>query len=471
MLRINYNYFLTIVISSLFIFSINVNPNRLFDDNPSILNYIRFFFPILGIIFILFFYKLNLSKLSSSRLDLSFENKIIFFIFIIFLLNDLFNGITANSLYYLNFFSFFLYVLLIKSFNDPKLLKFNFHYLIGGYLISVIFLIAYKFFNSSISLYNQFDVLIFDFFDLRNFAVFNETETGLSNNPSINSTGFSRVVLILAVILIYYDLTKKNISIILTIILFCLSLILISLQSKFSILSALIIYILLLCSENTYRSKKVLNFVFVILLPVLYFNLSTIDRENRINATIKVIIDEQVKVIKPIIKQEENENTTEDENTEKVIIENSTKKIKKKYHQDINTQITTGRNRIWRDQINYINSNNILFKGKGIYADLKIFGTSSSNAILYTFLCGGLVGAILLIIFYIKFIIQFFVYIYKKTFNIKQNISEIYFFILLILLLRSLVENSFMSIQFDFYLTIILIEILNLRKKSKKLIN
>ena len=62
-------------------------------------------------------------------------------------------------------------------------------------------------------------------------------------------------------------------------------------------------------------------------------------------------------------------------------------------------------------------------------------------------------------------------YIYKKTFNVKQNISEIYFFVLLILLLRSLVENSFMSIQFDFYLTIILIEILNLRKKSNKLIN
>ena len=77
-------------------------------------------------------------------------------------------------------------------------------------------------------------------------------------------------------------------------------------------------------------------------------------------------------------------------------------------------------------------------------------------------------GAILLIIFYIKFIIQFCVYIYKKTFNIKQNISEIYFFVLLILLLRSLVENSFMSIQFDFYLTIILIEILNLRKKIKQ---
>ena len=107
MLKINYNYFLTFVISSLFVFSINVNPNRLFDDNPSILNYIRFFFPILGTIFILFFYKLNFSKLSSSRLGLSFENKIIFFIFIIFLLNDLLIGITANSLYYLNFFSFF----------------------------------------------------------------------------------------------------------------------------------------------------------------------------------------------------------------------------------------------------------------------------------------------------------------------------------------------------------------------------
>ena len=107
MLKINYNYFLTIVISSLFIFSINVNPNRLFDDNSSILNYMRFFFPILGIIFFLFFYKINFSKLSSIRLSLSFENKIIFFIFIIFLLNDLFNGITATSVLFKFFFPFF----------------------------------------------------------------------------------------------------------------------------------------------------------------------------------------------------------------------------------------------------------------------------------------------------------------------------------------------------------------------------
>ena len=71
-----------------------------------------------------------------------------------------------------------------------------------------------------------------------------------------------------------------------------------SLQSKFSILTALIIYIFLLWSENSYRNKKVFNFIFVILLPILYFNLSTINKENRINTTIKVIIDEQVKISK-----------------------------------------------------------------------------------------------------------------------------------------------------------------------------
>ena len=60
MLKINYNYFLTIVISSLFVFSINVNPNRFFDDNPSILNYMRFFFNSLGSIFVFIFFLIKL---------------------------------------------------------------------------------------------------------------------------------------------------------------------------------------------------------------------------------------------------------------------------------------------------------------------------------------------------------------------------------------------------------------------------
>ena len=171
MLKTNYNYFFTFIISSLFIFSINVNPNRFFDDNPSILNYFRFFFPILGIIFILFFNKLNFSKLSFGRLGLSLDNKIIFFIFIIFLLNDLLIGITANLLYYINFFSFFFYIFLIKRFDDPKLLKFNFYYLIFGYLIGIVCLISYKYFTSPIFLENQFTITIFD---LRNFAIFHE---------------------------------------------------------------------------------------------------------------------------------------------------------------------------------------------------------------------------------------------------------------------------------------------------------
>jgi hypothetical protein len=365
--------------------------------------------------------------------------------------------------------------MIIKNFDDSKLLKLNFYYLLVGYLISIIYLISYKFFTSSISFHNQFD-----FFDLRNFAIFHEQKSALSNNPSINSTGFSRVILILSIILIYYDLTKKKFSIVLTIVLFCLSFTLISLQSKFSILSGVIVYIFLLCAKNTFNHKKILNFIFIILFPLLYFNLSTIDRDKRINTTLKIIIDEKIKTNKAIIKLSENKNNEiliQESKKEGAIQKNNKNIIKKndvdlntqittEYDVDLNTQITTGRNRIWRDQIDYIYGKNILLTGEGIYADLKIFGTSSSNAILYAFLCGGLISAILLIILYLKFMFQYFIYIYKKTFSVNQDVNELYFFIILILLLRSIIENSFLSIQFDFYLMIILVEILYIKKKS-----
>tara|TARA_Y100000591_G_scaffold231784_1_gene202735 strand:- start:729 stop:2117 length:1389 start_codon:yes stop_codon:yes gene_type:complete len=458
MLKINYNYFLTFIISSFFLFSINVNPNRLFDEDYSILNYLRFFAPSLIVLVFFIFKKKNFQKI-----DLSFENRILFLIFIVFLISDLINGLSANIFYYLNFFIFFFYIILIKKIGGPKLLKLNFYYMIFGYLIIIIFLGMYKYIH--FENFNNFSI-----FDLRNYSLFFESNSALSNNPSINSTGVSRVILILLVLIIYLDITKKKISIPISIILFCLSFIIISFQSKFSILSIVIIYFLLLLCDNTYSNKKITNFIFVFLLPLLVFNTLNFENETRITKTINNL---KAEITKPLTQgQKENKQTQE------IIFDKKSKKQNFKKNEDIESleniksnnirsEITTGRHKIWIEHINYFTHNNILFFGQGIYSDLKIFEVSSSNAIIYTFLSGGIISLILLIIIYLKFFIKYLSFYYEKFFLKKINKNEIYLIIFSILILRSIIENGFVSIQFDFYLTVILIEIINFTEENK----
>jgi len=82
-------------------------------------------------------------------------------------------------------------------------------------------------------------------------------------------------------------------------------------------------------------------------------------------------------------------------------------------------------------------------------------------------LSGGIISLILLIIIYLKFFIKYLSFYYEKFFLKKINKNEIYLIIFSILILRSIIENGFVSIQFDFYLTVILIEIINFTEENK----
>ena len=133
---------------------------------------------------------------------------------------------------------------------------------------------------------------------------------------------------------------------------------------------------------------------------------------------------------------------------------------------------SSGRTNLWNKTINiFFNEKKIKYKsmGFGPTSERYLIKESISNALLYSLLSGGILGILGLLMLYI-----FIIFEILKFFLIKINISEEIFgyssiFIILFLLLRSLVENSFLIFGTDhivFILCILYLKNINLMNQK-----
>ena len=543
MLKIIYNKttLFTFFLTSVFFLSINVNPNSFFNADvvysDIIINLIRFFSPIFFLI--IFYLVLKKNKINKIN-DVSVEFKIIFLIYFIIFVTTIFNGISPDILYFINFFGIFIYVFLINKFLKRDLLIINFFLLLFLYFFGIIFLTIFKIYNVP-----DFTIvgLLIEAFDLRNMFVFQENSTSFSGNPSPNSSGFSRVLLMIILTIIHIDLSSKKTYIILYLIMNFLILILISLQSKFGVLSGIIIYLIFLIFKNCGYKKKIINLIFALILPItIYFGIHS---TNRYVDTVSQIIEiKQIykddRIDKPKSKDSQTKDEVKDSQTKDEVIDlltqNDVKTIeemiqnskdtinpkkKNKYiellkkdkkstnkiwvelnsdhpvllkkildklqlqnpnlkkvignlrqyevlYQDknyknyeITNALTTGRMFIWKWQYGYIRDNRYLLFGKGYLADKKIFDITSSNSLLYVWLAGGIICIILFFILYVIFTINIIKHFYKFLFKEYNGGDKILYYSLLItMFLRTLIENSFASLQLDLFLILFLYEII-----------
>jgi len=132
----------------------------------------------------------------------------------------------------------------------------------------------------------------------------------------------------------------------------------------------------------------------------------------------------------------------------------------------VTTEITSGRSTIWKRQLKYIKKNDYLILGKGIMADLKIFNITASNSLIYSWLSGGILSVILylLIIILITFkLLKFLITNFRKQVNDNQIL---FFTVIGIFFLRSIVENSFMSINLDLVILLFAFELLKYEKSN-----
>jgi len=153
------------------------------------------------------------------------------------------------------------------------------------------------------------------------------------------------------------------------------------------------------------------------------------------------------RIIKPLLNVDRMGRNLKDENLNNVNNVNNVNKLSNL------TSHTSGRVKLWKKAFPYISNNYI---GYGPQADRIYIKQNISNLILYSLLCGGIIGAISIISIYLLIIYKiinlvFMNQIFKKKNYLYEKISII---IIGFLLLRSIVEVSFgiFSIDMIFFL-------------------
>lgn len=254
-------------------------------------------------------------------------------------------------------------------------------------------------------------------------------------NPRV--TGLSRMLLLIFFLFYFIQLSnpkKKFIKYYSLTILFACAFFIYGMQSRGSWIGILLI-IFIDIFINKKNLKKTLTILLIIFMAIFFYE---------INLKIKSY-------------SMKNVNTNE---------LHELHELKKNQERLVSTHSTSGRTEIWTNIITIIKEDKIIF-GKGPQSDrhlltkyltknkehvsFTVYENNASNALLYSYLCAGIIGFLILICIYINTIKL----IYKNIFiirnfsskNILINFSTI---TLLYLLIRSIFENSFSLFSVDF---------------------
>jgi O-antigen ligase len=313
------------------------------------------------------------------------------------------------------------------------------------------YLLVFIIFISFIGFYFSFEILREFITDTNLYYLYTtkvlSPETLTFGQPTPRITGISRILVIIFYYIFFYSILKKsqgNYQMLLHFILFFLVTLILLMQSRMAyigLLIGLLFYIFFI-------KKKLINkfafVIFIFALPVI---------------TSKVIVYSKYYYV-----QKRHNITNGNVLNDRISLE------------------TSGRIDLWLTSAKIIKDNNLIF-GNGPQSDRKliakyyndnsyppqltIYGTNSSNAIIYSILCGGIIGFCLLLAIYyllLKTLCNFFLTVKKS----HQNFLE-YFLIttLIFLIARSVFENSFAVFGIDFFLISLCYYILILKKEKR----
>jgi len=278
-------------------------------------------------------------------------------------------------------------------------------------------------------------------------------ETLTLGQPTPRITGISRILVIIFYFIFFYSILKKrkiNHKIFLHIILFFITMLIFLMQSRMAyigLLIALLFYILFI------KTKLINKFTVVIFIFVLPFVTSKVLVYSKYSYELKKgNINVHENVLKDRISQSKLDSS--------------------------------GRIDLWLTSVKIIKDNKLFF-GNGPQSDRKllakyyndnsysqewkIYGTNSSNALIYSILCGGIICFCLLLAIYyllLKILINFFF-----TIKISHHNFIEYFLIntIIFLIVRSVFENSFAVFGIDFIILCLSYYIL-ISKIHKKII-
>jgi hypothetical protein len=281
--------------------------------------------------------------------------------------------------------------------------------------------------------------LIFEFFSNKNLLYLYGTNTLLPESSTFNQatpkvTGLARMFVIIFYFLFFYQLNINNK--LLKIILFTISFFLIigiySTQTRGSMIGILIFIIFYFFLFKDKLIKKIFYIFCFILIPIATF--------------------ESIIYFKKNFYTSLNETTFKKNNIFDGRI--------------IHNKSTSGRIDIWQTSLKIIKEKKIIF-GKGPQADRLLLSEhqskvvlnnkaylldiSSSNGLIYSYLCGGILSFSMLLLIYFLILKQIFLYLFIKKEIVNNNfIINFALLTLIFLTVRTIFENGYTIFGIDY---------------------
>ena len=265
-------------------------------------------------------------------------------------------------------------------------------------------------------------------------------------------TGIARLILVLTIfisIALLYSKFKISSFLILS---FLISMLFLS-ESRFSIYCLFILSFLLLIIDKEYSLlRKIFSFLLIIFIAN-FINFSLLYLKNNFHNSLNVSQNEKGNVSKNDKKQ-----LWLDERKKGNAFE-----YKSRIAQDFTT---SGRSRDWLIIIQHIKKKPII--GYGFQADRYLINNPVSNAYLYSLVSGGIIGFLLFtLIVALSLISCFRVIFFNKIFQKKSNIIvKNSVLINMMVIIRTIIENSFSVYNFDLILFLLTFLIINLYEKN-----
>jgi hypothetical protein len=397
----NLKFYVLIVVSITSILTISSRPENLLNNNlikNNLYENILFTSTIFPLIIFSFLILFNLKKFTNL---LIIKNNFIYIIFILLLLFQTLGTISTSENYIINLYYTItpINILLISSiylmkFNTKSL---NFYFCLN--LIVFFFIFLYFFF-----IYLKYYLL----FNNNFYSVWGN----IKNNESVpRPTGMARFVIIFS---IYYTCVyigeKKNLYF-----LIFFNYLIFAFQSRAVILSLIFISLLIVLIKEKISIIKIIKYlILVIILPFI----------------ISVFIDYSKR---QLLFDNDPSN------------KNDTNKIRLLDPNINNGNFTSNRLNDWKKILENYDKKKIF--GYGIHGDRILINQTASNGFVYSFASGGYLAAIIYCIICVYSLFLLNMALLKKKFD-----KFIWFasFTIIFFLTRSLVENSFTIISFDF---------------------
>jgi O-antigen ligase len=264
----------------------------------------------------------------------------------------------------------------------------------------------------------------------------------LQANPRI--TGLSRMILLIFFLFYFINISNLKIKLIKyfsSIVLFSCIFFIYGMQSRGSWIGVLLLIFMNILFYKEKIRKKILTLIILIFLPIITFHLFIKIKNYYLT---EVTQKEKVESIQNLVKNQE--------------------RLSSNY-------TTSGRTEIWRNIISIVKEEKIIL-GKGPQSDrylltkyidknkniinFQIYENNASNAILYSYLCGGIFGLFIIIFLYINFAYIIYKITFVKRIFFKNNILLNFSIVTLsYLLIRSIFENSFSLFSIDFMILIL----------------